>query len=188
MTDKAKAAEDSQWANLEKQTGKNRVQWIALANGAGLAKHGELVAWLKSEHGIGHGYANLVAIRAREAAAGGAASEDDLLAEMFAGRKAALKPRYDKLMTLVQKLGEDVEAAPKKTYVSLRRNRQFALVQPSTATRLDLGLNLKGVAPQGRLEASGSFNAMCTHRIRLEQDADVDAEVMDWLGQAYGAA
>lgn len=61
-------------------------------------------------------------------------------------------------------------------------------MQPSTAARLDLGLNLKGVAPQGRLEASGSFNAMCTHRIRLEQDADVDAEVGRWLKQAYDAA
>lgn len=188
MDDKAKAAEDSQWDNLEKQTGKDRAQWIALANGKAFAKHGELVAWLKAEHGIGHGYANLVAIRAREAAAGGAAGDDELLAAMFAGKKAGLKPRYDVLMRLVQTLGKDVEAAPKKTYVSLRRNKQFALVQPSTATRLDLGLNLKGVEPGGRLEASGSFNAMCTHRVRLERDGDVDAEVGHWLKQAYDAA
>ncbi|MCW5580203.1 MAG: DUF4287 domain-containing protein [Luteimonas sp.] len=188
MDDRAKAAEDSQWNNLEKQTGRSRAQWIALANAAGFAKHGELVAWLKSEHGIGHGYANLVAIRAREAAAGGAASEGDLLAAMFAGKKAGLKPRYDRLMALARKLGEDVEVAPRKTYVSLRRSKQFALVQPSTATRLDLGLNLKGMASQGRLEAAGGFNAMCTHRIRLERDADVDAEVGRWLKQAYDAA
>lgn len=188
MDDKSKAAEDSQWNNLEKQTGKNKAQWIALANAGGFAKHGELVAWLKAQHGIGHGYANLVAMRAREAAAGGPASEGDLLAGMFDGRKAGLKPRYDKLMKLVQALGKDVEIAPKKTYVSLRRSRQFGLVQPSTAARLDLGLNLKGVAPQGKLEASGSFNAMCTHRIRLEADADVDAEVGRWLKEAYDAA
>lgn len=188
MDDKAKAAEESQWRNLEKQSGKSRAQWIELANAAGFAKHGETVAWLKSEHGIGHGYANLVAIRAREAAAGGAKGVDELLEAMFAGKKAGLRPRFDKLMKLAARLGSDVEVAPKKTYVSLRRSRQFALVQPSTATRLDLGLNLKGVAPQGRLEASGSFNAMCTHRIRLEQDADVDAEVGGWLEQAYDAA
>lgn len=188
MDDKAKAAEASQWNNLEKQTGKSRAQWLALAGAAGFAKHGELVAWLKAQHGIGHGYANLVAMRAREAVAGGPSSEDDLLAGMFAGKKAGLRSRYDELVKLAQALGQDVELAPKKTYVSVRRSRQFALVQPSTATRLDLGLNLKGVAPRGRLEASGSFNAMCTHRIRLEADAEVDAEVGRWLKQAYDAA
>ncbi len=188
MNDKMQAAEDSQWANLEKQTGKARAAWIALANGADFAKHGELVAWLKSEHGIGHGYANLVAIRAREAAAGGTTGDDALLAALFDGKKAGLRHRYDTVIALARALGSDVEVAPKKTYVSLRRRKQFALLQPSTATRLDVGLNLKGLAPSGRLEASGSFNAMCTHRVRLEQDADVDAEVKGWLQQAYDAA
>ena len=69
MTDKLAAAEESQWRNLETQTGKSKAQWLKLATAKKLDKHGELVAWLKSEHGIGHGYANLIAIRARESAA-----------------------------------------------------------------------------------------------------------------------
>jgi hypothetical protein len=72
--------------------------------------------------------------------------------------------------------------------VSLRRSKQFGLIQPSTATRVDLGLNLKGVPPKGRLEASGSFNAMCTHRVRLEGLKDVDKEVDGWLKKAYEMA
>jgi hypothetical protein len=170
MTDKLTAAEESQWRNLEQQTGRSKAQWIALTQAKGLAKHGETVAWLKQEFGIGHGYANLVAIRTREAAAGGAPADGDLVAAQYSG------------------LGKDIEIAPKKAYVSLRRSKQFALVQPSTATRVDLGLNLKGVSPAGRLEASGSFNAMCTHRVRIERPADVDAEVRRWLKQAYDAA
>ena len=39
MTDKIAAAEDSQWRNLEQQTGKSKAQWIALANQQSLAKH-----------------------------------------------------------------------------------------------------------------------------------------------------
>jgi hypothetical protein len=78
--------------------------------------------------------------------------------------------------------------SPKKTYVSLRRSKQFALVQPSTKTRLDVGLNLKGVPPAGRLEASGSFNAMCTHRVRVETAADVDAALIGWMRDAYDRA
>jgi hypothetical protein len=188
MTDKLTAAEESQWRNLGQQSGRSKAQWIALTQAKGLAKHGETVAWLKQEFGIGHGYANLVAIRAREAAAGGAPAEEDLVAVQYAGAKAALKPVYEALIAHVKSLGKDVEIAPKKTYVSLRRSKQFALVQPSTAARVDLGLNLKGIAPSGRLEASGSFNAMCTHRIRIESTADVDAEVRRWLKQAYDAA
>jgi hypothetical protein len=188
MTDKLAAAEESQWRNLEQQTGRSQAQWIALTQAKGLAKHGEIVAWLKQEFGIGHGYANLVAIRAREAAAGGASAEQDLVAAQYAGAKAGLKPLYDTLISLVQGFGKDVEVAPKKTYASLRRSKQFALVQPSTATRLDLGLNLKGVAPAGRLEASGSFNAMCSHRVRIESASDIDGDVRKWLRQAYDAA
>ena len=188
MTDKLAAAEDTQWRNIEAQTSKTRAQWLKLAQAKGFAKHGELLAWLKAEHGLTHGNANLIAIRAREAAAGGAAGSDDLVAAQYAGAKAALKPLYDAVIAAAQGLGADVEVAPKKGYVSLRRSKQFALVQPSTATRLDLGLVLKGVAPQGRLEASGSFNAMCTHRIRIEDGAAFDATVKKWLKQAYDAA
>lgn len=188
MSDKLAAAEESQWRNLEQQTGRSQTQWIALTRAKGLAKHGEIVAWLKPELGIGHGYANLVAIRAREAAAGGAQAEGDLVAAQYSGAKAGLKPLYETLISVVQAFGKEVEVAPKKTYVSLRRSKQFALVQPSTATRLDLGLNLKGVAPAGRLEASGSFNAMCSQRVRIEATADIHGDVQQWLRQAYNAA
>jgi len=68
--------------------------------------------------------------------------------------------------------------------VSLRRSKQFGLIQPSTATRVDVGLNLKGVGAKGRLEASGSFNSMCTHRVRLENAKQVDAELPGWLRKA----
>jgi len=188
MTDKLAAAEESQWRNLETQTGKSKAQWLKLATAKKLDKHGEVVAWLKNEHGIGHGYANLIAIRARETASGGTSTPDDLVMSQYAGAKTALKPIYDKVIATVQGFGTDVEVAPKKGYVSLRRSKQFAIVQPSTATRLDIGLNLKGVAPTGRLEASGSFNAMCTHRIRIEGEAALDASVKKWLKQAYDAA
>lgn len=188
MVDKLAAAEESQWRNLEAQTGKSRTQWIALANRQGLAKHGELVAWLKSEHGLGHGNANLVAVRAREAAQGVTAGSDDLVAAQYAGAKGDLRPQYEELIAAIRQFGTDVEISPKKGYVSLRRSKQFALIQPSTADRLDVGVNLKGVEPSGRLEASGSFNAMVSHRVRLAKGAKVDAELKRWLKQAYDAA
>jgi hypothetical protein len=83
--------------------------------------------------------------------------------------------------------GPDVEFAPKKANVSVRRRRQFALLQPSTATRMDVGLILQR-PPTGRLEPSGSFNAMFTHRIKLAVLADIDDQVVAWLKEAYDAA
>ncbi|MCP5044076.1 MAG: sigma-70 family RNA polymerase sigma factor, partial [bacterium] len=69
----------------------------------------------------------------------------------YSGKKEALKPIYDTLIKAIKKLGKDVEIAPKKAYVSLRRNKQFALIQPSTATRVDVGLCLKGIEATDRL-------------------------------------
>jgi len=173
-------------ANLEAKTGKSMEAWVRIVQAQKLARHGEMVAFLKSKHGLGHGYANLVA---HSVAGGGTLSRgDDPVAEQFAGAKAALRPIYDALVAAVLKFGSDVEVSPKKANVSLRRSKQFALLQPSTATRFDVGLNLKGAPPSGRLEASGSFSAMVSHRVRLESVKGVDQELIGWLKQAYDQA
>jgi hypothetical protein len=50
---------------------------------------------------------------------------------------------------------------------------------------LDIGINLKGFDTTTRLEASGSFNAMCSHRVRTADMGDIDSELISWLKQAY---
>jgi predicted transport protein len=137
----------------------------------------------------GHGYANVVALQTLKGdVTAPAPAAGDAESKWFEGDKAAIRPIYDAVMTAVAKLGSDVELAPKGTYMSLRRSKQFACVHPSTKSRLDLGLQLKGVAPAGRLEKAGSWNAMVSHRVRLESADGVDAEVRGWLKQAYDAA
>lgn len=173
-------------ANLKDKTGKSLDDWVGLTRASGHAKHGQIVAWLKADHGLGHGYANLVAHKTLASDAGSHA-EDDLMEAMFAGPKAAMRPAYDRAAAFVASLGE-VEFAPKKGYVSLRRSKQFALLQPSTKDRLDIGINLKGVEPEGRLEKAGSWNAMVTHRVRIASADEVDAELEAWLRRAWEAA
>lgn len=174
-------------ANILEKTGKPVSDWVKVVNRSGLQKHGEIVKFLKTDHGFTHGYANLVAHQALRSSADHH-QDDDLVARQYAAPREGLKPIYEAVIKVVKSLGEDVELAPKKAYVSLRRKKQFALVQPSTKTRVDLGINLKGKAPGGRLEASGSFSAMVSHRVRLESPSDVDAEVKAWLKEAYEAA
>jgi hypothetical protein len=53
---------------------------------------------------------------------------------------------------------------------------------------VDIGINLKGTEPAGRLEASGSFSAMVSHPVRLTEIGEVDDELLGWLRLAYQAA
>ena len=173
--------------NLKEKTGKSLDQWLKIAKAAKLTKHKELVDHLKAKYGVGHGYANLIVAKTLEPTEG-AASGDDLVTAQYEGAKAALRPTYDALISAVSKFGTDIEVSPKKAYVSLRRSKQFALIQPSTATRIDVGINLKSKPPTARLEASGGFNSMVSHRVRLENVKGVDAELIGWLKEAYSAS
>lgn len=172
--------------NLKKNTGKSLDQWIAIVKTSGLKKHGEIVKHLKEKHGFTHGFANLVAMKTLKTDAG-SAEDMQLIEDQYKG-KEDLKPVFNKLMNVIRSFGDDVEIAPKRAYVSLRAKKQFGLIQPSTKTRLDVGINLKGTAAAGRLEASGSFNSMCSHRVRLNADSEIDAELISWLKEAYEAA
>jgi hypothetical protein len=179
--------EDTMIANLKKNTGKSLEQWIKIVKATGLEKHGEMIKFLKENHDFTHGFANLVVHKARQSDAGSAGGDDQLVDGQYKG-KEQFRPIYDDLIKKIKAFGKDVEIAPKKAYVALRRKKQFGLIQPSTKTRLDIGINLKGTKPTGKLEASGSFNSMVSHRVRVESATDVDKNVVEWLKKAYEAA
>ncbi len=174
-------------ANLKEKTGKTLPQWLKIVKSSKLAKHGEIVKMLKSQHGVTHGFANLIA---QEHLSTGkpAESGNELVDKQYAGGKAELRPIYDAIIAAVQKFGNDVEVSPKKAYVSLRRSKQFALVQPSTKDRVDVGINFKSTKASGRLEKAGSFNAMVSHRVKVTDKKEVNAELKKWLNAAYDEA
>ena len=130
-------AEDM-WASvdtgLRKNTGSGLDDWVAKARASGIGKHKALVDHLKSAEGLTHGYANSVALRTFGTDAG-AIGEEALMEAMFAGPKAGLRPIHDRLTAFIQGLGGDVEFAPKKGYVSVRRAKQFGTVGPGPGGR-----------------------------------------------------
>jgi hypothetical protein len=178
------AATQTMLDNVPARTGRSLEEWFAELDASGLAKHGQLMSHLKSQHAMTHGFANLIAARylSRGAAE---ASGDDLVDAQYAGRKAPLRPLYDRLVTEISAFGDDVQVAPKKTGVSLRRSKQFALVEAPSATRLQLGLNMADAAPTERLRIAGG---MCTHRVDVASAADIDDELIGWLRAAYEIA
>lgn len=173
-------------ANLEEKTGRTLADWQKILDKEKFEKHGQTVQFLKSEHGVTHGFANLIAHETRGSAAQHSAS-DDLVAAQYSGAKAELKPIYDKLIRATEKFGKDVEVSPKKTYVSLRRKKQFALIKPATKTRIDIGIQLKGEPPQGRLVECKS-GSMTSHQVSVEDVEGVDKELVGWLKEAYSRA
>ncbi|MDB5205529.1 MAG: hypothetical protein JWR72_604 [Flavisolibacter sp.] len=173
--------------NLQKNTGKTLEQWINIVNKEKLLKHGEIIKFLKDQHALTHGFANLIAHKTKGSDAGSAENQDDLIVKQYEG-KEHFKPLYDKLISEIQKFGNDFEIAPKNAYVSLRRKKQFAILQPATKTRFEIGFNLKGQDSKGKLEGISSANAMCSHKINLADIKDIDKEVIEWLKAAYDNA
>lgn len=186
MSDPQKAIA-TQLANIEKRTGKSLAELKAMIRSSGLARHGQIRDMLKDTLGLGHGDANTLthaALAPDEAAP--ASSADEVLDAIYTGPKQALRPIHDRLMERVLGFGA-FEIAPKKTYLSLRRKKQFAMIGPATNTRVDVGLNLKDAAATARLIEMPA-KSMCRFKVKLEDVAEIDAELIGWLRQAYDEA
>jgi hypothetical protein len=93
---------------------------------------------------------------------------------------------HDAIINAINAFGP-YETAPKKTYVSLRRSKQFATVGPATKEKIEVGFNMKGVIATDRLLAIPP-GGMCNYKLRLGTLAEVDNELVTWLRTAYDAS
>ncbi len=191
------AATVTQLKNIQAKTGQRIEALHAAVANSGAAKHGERRTWLMEHFKLGYGDANAVAKffgkplpdlgsgDARQTAATAPAAGDPL-DTLYSGPKAALRPLHAALMAVVQGFGE-FEAAPKKTYISLRRKKQFAMVGPATKDSLEIGLNCKDLPPHARLKVQPP-GGMCQATTRISGASEIDAALKGWLRRAYDAA
>jgi len=175
----------TQLRNIESSTGLTVDDFFSLVAVAGLEKHGKIVAFLKSDHGLTHGNANLIAHVVRERMAGGPSTDETLIDAQYAKGKAALRPIYERLAELAVECGPDVTKVAQKTGVSFRRSKQFALIQAPSSKRVQLSLNLDNTPPGGRVEPT---TGMCTHRANITHIDEIDDDVAAWISDAYRAA
>ncbi|MGA0232828.1 MAG: DUF5655 domain-containing protein [Saprospiraceae bacterium] len=169
--------------SIEDKTGKELDEWFKILEKTDLDKHRAILNHLKVEYDISYGYANLIALKFLKS---DAASNDDggLVQTQYKGKEELL-PVYKSLDAFIRQLGTDVKVVPKKAAVSYIRTHQFALVKPATKTRIDLGIKIKGQKPEGILEESGPFGAMCTHRIQINAGSELNQEIKKWIELAY---
>jgi predicted transport protein len=183
-------------SNLEAKTGRSLEAWVALIRKAAPAETKARIEWLK-EQGLGSNQASLVAHRASnepghafgETPEGYLAAAPAYVDAQYGGKKAALRPLFERIVSQARGLGTDVKVCPCETIVPFYRNHVFAEVKPFT-TRLDLGLALGDPAtvkdPSGRLKDTGGFKKKDRITHKLEFNSETDLELAQaWLKQAY---
>ena len=191
------AARQTQLRNIETKTGQSIDALHAVLAASGLVKTGERRNLLIAQFQLGYGDANAVALSFGQAlpaqdgagtAGPPAAAGDpgDPLAAIYPGAKAGLRPLHDAVMALTAAWGP-FEQAPKKTYISLRRKKQFAMIGPATQQQIEIGLNAKALPPAPRLRAVPP-GGMCAYTVRVGSLQEVDAELAAWLRAAFDAA
>ena len=192
MSDVAKALA-TQLTNIEKRSGKSLEELAGIVRSSNLSKHGEIRDMLKNDLGMGHGDANTLThhfLNSDDKSGGARAAsptgDDDVVSGIYSGAKAALRPIHEKLMAEIKKFGE-FEIAPKKAYLSLRRKKQFAMIGPATNTRVEVGINTKGLTATDRLVEMPP-NSMCNYKVRLGTEAEVDAALIAWIKRAFDGA
>jgi len=182
-------------ADLKPKTGRTLDEWISLARKDGPKDDLSRRAWLKSKHKLGTNSAWWISERV-DGKGGEEDTPEQYLAtavryveEQYAGKKSALRPIYDELLTVAKSLGADVKACPCKTIVPLYRNHVFAQLKPSTNSRLDLGLcftTWKGKLPARLIDTGGlAKKDRITHRIELTSASQIDPDLKKWLHAAY---
>ncbi len=174
--------------NIKAKTGKTPEDFKVLAEKKGLlkpgVKAGEIVAWLKEDYELGRGHAMAIVLVLKQVNSP-KPTTNARIDKLFGGSKSQWRKTYDGLWGKIGKFGPDVTVSPTDSYISiLRKSRKFAIVQV-LSDRLDIGIKLKGIPFKGRLRESGTWNAMVTHRVRIEHPKQIDTEVISWLRQAY---
>lgn len=171
---------------VKAKTGLGPEEFRALAEQKGLlapgVKTGQIVDWLKQDFDLGRGHA--MAIITTFAAPKPTADRID---KQFLGAKQHWRPVFEQLLVTLGGFGP-VTTSPTDSYISLVKGKAKFGVVAVTGDRLDIGVKLKGAEPTERFEASGAWNAMVTHRVRITDPAQLDAEVLDWLRRGYDAA
>ncbi|OGN74845.1 MAG: hypothetical protein A2X25_15465 [Chloroflexi bacterium GWB2_49_20] len=184
-------ARNTQIKNIETKTGKTLDELTLLIQNSGLTQHGQIRDFLIQEFKLGYGDANMLVHYAlqsdgQSAAGASGASLQEITSQIFAGKTETQRQIHDRVMLEVEKFGK-FEIAPKKTYLSLRRKRQFAMLGPASKNRVEVGLNMKGLAGTDRLVLLPA-GGMCQYKVFLNNPNQVDAELLGWLRQAYDSA
>jgi len=171
---------------LQARTGQGVAAWkerIAAATPQNRASEPALRTWLSAE-GV-TGYAQALLVWETLGYPGFlVADAEELIGKQYADRPQ-LRPVFDAVLGLLPALPGPVTVQARGTLVSLvSPRRTFAVLKPTTKSRVDLGLRLDTTQPEGRILPARDLG-QATVRIPLATPGEVDDEVRAWLTKAY---
>ena len=171
--------------SMKERTGKTLEEWVAAVQSAGIDLMDQKAVrnWLKSQ-GVLQNSQWAIADAAARAAGWERPSVEGYINSQYQGEKAALRPIFDALREIIEGLGEDVTAEGRGGYTPFVRKRQFAAVQASTKTRVDLGLRFRQ-APDSALLSTTSLPGQSTHKLGLSSVDEITDEVVELIRLAY---
>lgn len=171
--------------SMKERTGKTLEEWVAAVQATKIDPLDQKAVrnWLKSQ-GVMQNSQWAIADAAARAAGWERPSVEGYINSQYQGEKAALRPIFDALREIIEGLGEDVTAEGRGGYTPFVRKRQFAAVQASTKTRVDLGLRFRQ-APDSALLSTTSLPGQSTHKLGLSSVDDITDEVADLIRVAY---
>ena len=172
--------------DLAKSTGRDLSSWMKTIDGFASKKRNEVIAWLKSEHGFGHMNASLLAGIHANGGKPVYQSTGDLLENQFA-KAGEMRPLYDEFIVFVREHFPDASVLPKKTYVSILENREFAAVNIKPK-ELRIGFDL-GDRPFddkiGKAKLTGPMPRI-SHMLVLTDAKQLDDSIVDALKESHG--
>ena len=177
---------DSVTDSMKERTGKTQEEWVLAVQASGVDPLDQKAVrnWLKTEHGILQNSQWAIADAAARAAGWARPSVEGYIDSQYQDEKATLRPIFDSLREIIEELGEDVSAEGRGGYTPFVRRRQFAAIQASTKTRIDLGLRFKE-APTSELLSNKSLPGQSTHKVSLTSLEDITNEVRGLIRMAY---
>jgi hypothetical protein len=171
---------------IQRETGADIAAWNGRIRERGASNPADLKAWL-NEQGVNGYPAMLLGFETFGYPDYLQASADELIDGQYRD-KPAIRPIYERLIGELPEVGE-VEVQARKTYVALiGPKRTFASIQPTTRTRIDIGLRFDDAAMAGGLDTAKSIGqSSMTHKLGLSSPEDVNPETIGWLRRAYEA-
>ncbi len=171
--------------SMKERTGKTLDEWVAAVQSTGIDPLDQKAVrnWLK-EQGVLQNSQWTIADAAARAAGWERPSVEGYIDSQYQGEKAPLRAIFDALREIIEGLGGDVSVEGRRGYTPFVRKRQFAAIQASTKTRVDLGLRFKQ-APDSDLLSTSSLPGQSTHKLGLTSPEQITDEVRELIRLAY---
>lgn len=171
---------------LQSSTGKSLADWVSIVDGFSSKKRNEVIEWLKSVHNFNHMQASMLAGIHANGGKPVYQSTDGLLDAQF-GKNEDMRPLYDEFVAFISKNFPNAAMLPKKTYVSVLENREFAAVNIKKG-ELRIGLDLGDRPFDEKVEKAKLTGPMprISHMVVATNVSRFDGELVELLKQSHG--